>query len=192
MVDLEALSRHALAHASIVEFFFHRAPVIPLKLFTLFSEDERARRQLRGRAPQLRRLFARLRGHEEWGVRITAAIVDRRSANVDRRTAAASGRDYLEVKKRLRTEAPAPPRAIVKDVNGVLKALSRLASKTRDDKFPPPAKGRPYVTGALFLVKTRRRAHWKKQAARLAASIETHGRRMEITGPWPPYHFVSR
>src|SRR6266404_1032630 len=68
--DLEALSRHALAHASMVEFFFQRAPVIPRKLFTLFSEYERARRQLGGRATQLRCLFARLRGHEEWGVLI--------------------------------------------------------------------------------------------------------------------------
>ena len=190
--DLEALSRHALAHASIVEFFFHRAPVIPLKLFTLFSEDERARRQLRGRATRLRRLFARLRSHEEWGVRMTSSMVDGRWSMVDGRPAAASGREYLEVKKRLRMEAPAPPRAVVKELNAVLKALSRLASQTRDDKFPPPAKGRPYVTGASFLVKTQRRAQWKKQALRLADSIEKHGHRVEITGPWPPYHFVSR
>src|SRR5438477_12858777 len=113
--DLEALSRHALAHASIVECFFQRSPVIPLKLFTLFSEDERARRQLRGRATRLRRLFARLRGHEEWGVRITAlaapkpekgeggSMVDAPAAAkrereggsiVGRRPAAASGREY--------------------------------------------------------------------------------------------------
>ena len=89
-------------------------------------------------------------------------------------------------------EAPTPPRAVVKELNAVLKALSRLASQTRADKFPPPAKGRPYVTGASFLVKTQRRAQWKKQAVRLADSIEKHGHRVEITGPWPPYHFVSR
>ena len=195
--DLEALSRHALAHASIVECFFQRSPVIPLKLFTLFSEDERARRQLRGRATRLRRLFARLRGHEEWGVRITALAAPKPEKGeggsmVGRRPAAASGREYLKVKKRLRMEAPAPPRAVVKELNAVLKALSRLASQTRADKFPPPTKGRPYVTGASFLVKTQRRAQWKKQAVRLADSIEKHGHRVEITGPWPPYHFVSR
>src|ERR1700676_2917405 len=60
--DIEALSRHALAHASIIEFFFQRGPVIPLKLFTLFSQDERARRQLAGRKTQLRRLLTELRG----------------------------------------------------------------------------------------------------------------------------------
>ena len=143
------------------------------------------------------RSFARLRGHEEWGVRITALAAPKPEKGeggsmVGRRPAAASGREYLKVKKRLRMEAPTPPRAVVKELNAVLKALSRLASQTRADKFPPPAKGRPYVTGASFLVKTQRRAQWKKQAVRLADSIEKHGHRVEITGPWPPYHFVSR
>ena len=45
--DVEAISRHALAHASVVEFFFRSAPVIPLKLFTLFSSDERGQQHLR-------------------------------------------------------------------------------------------------------------------------------------------------
>src|SRR5439155_7801536 len=60
--DIEAVSRLALAHASMVEFFFQRTPVIPLKLLTLFSTDERARRQLAGRGSAVRGLFARLRG----------------------------------------------------------------------------------------------------------------------------------
>jgi hypothetical protein len=185
--DLEALSRHALAHASIVEFFFQRGPVIPLKLFTLFSQDERARRQLAGRKTQLRRLLTELRGFEEWGVRITGAP-GRAPAS---RAPVVSGRDYLQSKKRLRDETAAPPRATVKDVNGGLKTLSRLASKTRKDKYPAAGKGRPYVTGASFLVSAKRRGKWKRQAAQLAAWLDKRGHRLEMSGPWPPYHFVS-
>ena len=67
--DVESISRHALAHASVIEFFFRSAPVIPLKLFTLFSSDEVARRQLRARRAALTRMLSGLRGLEEWGVR---------------------------------------------------------------------------------------------------------------------------
>jgi gas vesicle protein GvpL/GvpF len=186
--DVEAVSRHALAHASIVEFFFQRGTVIPLKLFTLFSQDERARRQLAKRKTQLRRLFAELRGFEEWGVRIIGALEPAPAS----RAPVITGRDYLEVKKRLRDEASAPPRATLKDVQGGLKTLSRLASKTRKDKFPPAGQGRPYVTGASFLVKAKRRAQWKRQVAQLAARLEKRDHRLEMSGPWPPYHFVSR
>jgi hypothetical protein len=69
MQDVEAISRHALAHAAVVEFFFRRAPVIPLKLFTLFSSDAAARVHVLERRAQLARMFAGVRGMEESGHR---------------------------------------------------------------------------------------------------------------------------
>jgi hypothetical protein len=185
--DVEAISRHALAHASVIEFFFRRAPVIPLKLFTLFSSDAKAQEHLRGRLALLRRMFAGLAGLEEWGVRIIAGEVEAESARMLR-----SGRDYLAVKKRLHEQTVAPSRATMRAANSALKSLGRLASRTRKDAFPPPGKGRPYVTGASFLVKAQRRGEWKKHAARLAAALAAEGHRLEMSGPWPPYHFVSR
>ena len=71
-------------------------------------------------------------------------------------------------------------------------SLGRLASKTRKETFPPPGRGRPYVAGASFLVKAKRRKAWRKQAARIAAALAAQGHRLEMSGPWPPYHFVSK
>jgi hypothetical protein len=183
--DIEAVSRHALAHASMIEFFFQHAPVIPIKLFTLFSQDERARRHLAGRGSKVRTMFARLRGLEEWGVRITAA---NRPAPV---RVPDSGRAYLEVKKRMNDDDGAPLPATKRDVSAALKALGTLAAKTRKEDFPPPGRGRPYVAGASFLVKAKRRAAWKKRVSQLTASLEKHGHRLEVSGPWPPYHFAT-
>jgi hypothetical protein len=187
MQDVEAISRHAVAHASVIEFFFRRAPVIPLKLFTLFSSDEKARAHVRSRLAPLRRMFATLRGLEEWGVRIVAGEVEAASART-----LDSGRDYLQVKKRLQEQAAAPSRATVRAVNGALRSLGRLASKTRKEIFPPPGQGRPYVAGASFLVSAKRRELWKKQAGKRAAALAVQGHRLEMSGPWPPYHFVSK
>jgi hypothetical protein len=185
--DVEAISRHALAHASVVEFFFRSAPVIPLKLFTLFSSDEAASRQLGRRRAALRGMFARLRGREEWGVRVVAGEREAESART-----LASGRDYLQVKKRLHQQATAPQPAIMRKVNRALASLGQAAVKTRKESYPPPGSGRPYVAGASFLVKAARRAAWKKLVARTAASLAKDGHRLELSGPWPPYHFVSR
>jgi hypothetical protein len=185
--DVEAISRHALAHASVIEFVFRRAPVIPLKLFTLFSSDEKARAHVRSRLGPLKRLFTQLRGLEEWGVRIVAGEVEAESART-----LDSGRDYLQVKKRLHELTVAPSRATIRAANGALKTLGRFAAKTRTDAFPPPGRGRPYVTGASFLVKAKRRSEWKKYAAKIAAGLAAQGHRLEMSGPWPPYHFVSK
>ena len=185
--DVEAISRHAVAHASVVEFFFRRAPVIPLKLFTLFSSDERVLRHLRHRRLRLLKLFAALAGFEEWGVRITAAETEARAAR-----SLKSGRDYLQVKKRLNQRSAAPTRATVTAVNRALMGLRQLALRVRKETFPPPSRGRPFVAGASFLVGSGKRREWTEEVAKLSAALETEGHRLDMSGPWPPYHFVSR
>ena len=185
--DIEAISRHAVAHASVIEFFFRRAPVIPLKMFTLFSADEKAREHLLGRRARLRKLFGELRGLEEWGVRIIAGEVVAEGAR-----SLKSGRDYLQIKKNLKDQAAAPPRATVKQAKNALKSLTVIASKVLPEAFPPPGRGRPFVTGASVLVKTTRRDRWRKEVARLTRALAQHGHLLEVSGPWPPYHFVSK
>jgi hypothetical protein len=187
MQDVESISRHALAHAAVIEFFFRRAPVIPLKLFTLFSSDEKVRAHVRTRLDSLKRMFIALRGLEEWGVRIVAGEVEAEAART-----LDSGRDYLQLKKRLHEQTAAPSGATARAIDGALRSLGRHASKTRKEIFPPPGRGRPYVGGASFLVAAKRRTAWKKQAATIAAALAARGHRLEMSGPWPPYHFVSK
>jgi hypothetical protein len=187
MQDVESISRHAVAHASVIEFFFRRSPVIPLKLFTLFSSDERARSDVRSQLASLKRMFAALRGLEEWGVRIIAGEVEAEAART-----LDSGRDYLQLKKRLHDQTAAPPRATTHAVDGALRSLGRLAAKTRKEMFPAAGRGRPYIRGASFLVREKRRTAWKKEAARIAAALAAQGHSLEMSGPWPPYHFVSK
>jgi hypothetical protein len=187
MQDVEAISRHAVAHAAVIEFFFRRAPVIPLKLFTLFSSDEKVVAHVRGQLAALKKMFVALRGLEEWGVRIIAGEVEAESART-----LDSGRDYLQIKKRLHAETVAPPRATTRAIDGALRSMGRLASKTRKETLPSPGRGRPYAAGASFLVAAKRREAWKKQASTLASALAKQGHRLEMSGPWPPYHFVSK
>lgn len=185
--DVETVSRYALAHAEVIEFFFRKSTVIPLKLLTLFSTDERVRDHVRGVRTRLTRLFAELRGLEEWGVRILVGE-ETREAAVTR----PSGRDYLQTKKQLHDEAVRPPQAGVRAARAALKTLGRFAAKVRTDAYPPPGRGRPYVTGASFLVKATRRSAWKREVSKVGAALARQGHRLEVNGPWPPYHFVSR
>jgi hypothetical protein len=187
MQDVEGISRHALAHASVIEFLFRRAAVIPLKLFTLFSSDERATVHVRGRLPTLKRMFASLAGREEWAVRIIAGEVEREAART-----LDSGRAYLTLKKRLHEQGATTSRKTVRELDSALRSLGGVAVKSRKETFPAAAKGRPYVAGASFLVNARRRASWIKQISSVTATMGAAGHRVEVSGPWPPYHFVSR
>jgi hypothetical protein len=184
---LEVVSRHALAHASVVEFFFRGSPVIPLKLFTLFSSDDRVRQDLQSRRATLRRLFAELRGLEEWGVRIIAGEREGQSARLD-----GSGRDYLQSKKRLFDRQADRPRSLTREIQTAMNTLGKLAAKSRKENIPPPGPGRPFVTAASFLVSTKRRRVWQRQIRKLTSELAKRGHALEVSGPWPPYHFVRR
>jgi hypothetical protein len=187
---LEVVSRHALAHASVVEFFFRGSPVIPLKLFTLFSSDDRVRQDLQSRRATLRRLFAGLRGLEEWGVRIIAGEPHAQPARLG--PVAGTGRDYLQSKKRLFDRQANRPRSLTREIQAAMKTLGKLSAKSRKENIPPPGPGRPFVTAASFLVRMRRRRVWQRQIRKLTSELAKRGHALEVSGPWPPYHFVSR
>jgi len=192
--DIEAVSRYAVAHAAMIEFVFQNAPVIPLRLFTLFSGDERARQQLARGGSKIRALFARLRGLEEWGIRITAASRPQSAPQTrfaKREGAGSSGRSYLESKKRLNDGGGPPSAATKRQVNAALTAMQKIAVRTRKEAFPPASRGRPYVTGASFLVRAQRRGAWKKKVRQLASVLGKQEHRLEMSGPWPPYHFTT-
>lgn len=182
--DVEAVSRHALAHAAIVEFFSRRSPVIPLKLFTLFSEDARAKRELAARRVRLRALFARIRGREEWGVHVAVA-----AASDLGRKRPTTGREYLRVKQRARDRKARVSAVAAREIAAALKPLTRLASKTAKDRTPEGSGGGSVVR-VSFLVPIARRTRWKREVRRAAAALGRQGHRLELSGPWPPYHFV--
>jgi hypothetical protein len=186
--NLDCVSARALAHEATVAFFFRRRPVIPLKLFTLFANDDRAISHVRRRAKQIRRLFDAVRDHEEWGVRFTINPDELRTAPAARGTT--SGRDYLEAKKHRRRHANRAAGSARKEAASAVRSLGTLAAQTRRMK-PPVGRSESPVVEAAFLVASRKSKAWAARARTLGVQLAKHGSRIEITGPWPPYNFVS-
>ena len=102
--DLDWVSRAALAHESVVEYFtgLRGATVIPMKLFTMFSNVERATAGMRARRGELKRVFARLQGCEEWGVRVLRGERARKGAAPAKPT---TGAAFLAARKQARDDA---------------------------------------------------------------------------------------
>ena len=84
--DMQWVADVAVAHEAVVEHFTRQrgVAVIPMKLFTMFSSEERAVDQTRSRQRDIQAISRRIAGCEEWGVRITRTL---RAApgSVDRR-----------------------------------------------------------------------------------------------------------
>ena len=186
--DLDWVSVCALAHEAVVEEAARRASLIPMKLFTLFSSDDRAVAHVRRRRRSLARVLERIAGSQEWGLRVTAAPA-RGAGGASRVTPVGpgAGRRFLLMKKRQRDAArgPAAGRGAVRRL---LRAVAREAAACREQ---PLVVGAPVVLDAALLVRRARTARFRRAVRSMAAALAPRGYSLALTGPWPAYNFVA-
>src|SRR5882762_12023102 len=66
LADLDWVSRAAVAHEAVVESFIAETAVLPMKLFTIFTTDDRAVAHVRAERRRIAALVKRVADHHEW------------------------------------------------------------------------------------------------------------------------------
>jgi len=200
LADLTWVSRAAMAHEAVVEAFIGATAVLPMKLFTLFTSDERALTQLRADRRRVDALVTRLADHLEWGVRLTLDPAPPRRGRSEATPGTASGSRprrlgiaYLKEKRAERDaarERAQQARALAGDL------YARLSDESRAARRRPPGE-LPAQTGLLlldaaFLVPRRQSRGFGALLRREQRHLARRGYRLTVTGPWPPYSFVQQ
>ena len=192
--DLEWVAVRGAAHARVVEHCARRATTLPMKLFTLFTSDERAVAHVRGDAARVRRVLTRVSGREEWGVRVRldAALVRKRAAARPAPSAdgGSAGTKFLLAKKQARDVAREVLREGRAAVEEAYEELANLADATRR-RPAGELEGTRLVLDAALLVPAGRLVSFKRLARRAATGLAARGYRLSLTGPWPAYNFVG-
>ena len=191
LADLDWVSRVAVAHESVVESFTSAIAVLPMKLFTIFTTDDRAIDHVGRQRTRIAALVKRVANQQEWGIRV---VLDRApgSASVKKKASAATGVSYLAQKKAQRDAS----RELASRARDTVAGLfDRLAAKSGDARrrtaSDPPAQGGVLLLDAAFLVPRARAARFKASAARESKTLARQGYGLTLTGPWPPYTFVQ-
>jgi Gas vesicle synthesis protein GvpL/GvpF len=190
--DLDWVSRAAIAHEAVIESFIDAPAVLPMKLFTIFHNDERAIDHVRRERSRIARLLKRVDGHLEWGVRV--ALDPAYRLPVKRRTAGvvAPGIAYLALKKAQRdhaTELVKRARTTVADLYDRLQVQASASKRRAATELP--AKGGPLLLDAAFLVPRSRSAKFRALVGRQSNALASHGYQLIMSGPWPPYTFIQ-
>jgi hypothetical protein len=194
LADLEWVSRLAVAHEAVVESFTAARAVLPMKLFTIFTTDDRALAHVRAQGSRIAALVKRVANHQEWGIRV---VLDRAraSSGLVRKKAvrgAVTGVSYLAQKKVQRDATKELASRARETVAGLFDRLAaRSGEAKRRTASELPAQGGPLLLDAAFLVPRARAATFKATAARESKTLARHGYGLTLTGPWPPYTFVQ-
>ena len=193
--DLGWVSRAAVSHEAVVEAFVAATAVLPMKLFTIFTSDDRALEHVRNDRRRIEALLQRVSNHHEWGVRVVfnrPPPLVKRGGRRSGRTRVEAGADYLRRKKVHRDAAvqlAQQARRAVAELYARLARRSRLAKRRSAGELP--IEGGPLLLDAAFLVPTRQTSQFRALIDRQRKSLEPEGYRVRLSGPWPPYSFVQ-
>lgn len=202
--DVDWVGPRAVAHDAVLSWASESGGVVPFPMFTLFASPDSLRAMLGERGVSLGALLDRVSPSQEWTVRLfrlddraTAALGETSPALADlahRARAGAPGQRYLLERKAEELRGGELRRVSNEAARETFDTMSALGERSVRDALPvAPSGARPAgiaVLDASFLVRRDRTDAFRAAASGLAASLEPRGFRVELSGPWPPYHFV--
>jgi Gas vesicle synthesis protein GvpL/GvpF len=214
--DLDWVAQCGAAHHSVADVLSDSYVVLPFRLFTIFSSEQKALTTLRKARPRIRKALKRVKGRKEWVLRIgrpqagTAGEVSPKLAHdparakadevspkpanesmrakADAARARRTGTDFLRAKADARKQEAERAARVKKDAVAVFETLRELADEST---LRPVEPGTNLLVDAAFLVGTRRTRPFQQALKRAAASLLRDGCAVSLTGPWPPYSFAG-
>lgn len=204
--DICWIKEKALAHEMVVEEAMGKSvPVIPVKFGVIFNTEARLAETLQGQKTEIRSAFDRIRGKQEWSVKLFLADPEKFKAQVreqDENFQAQSrqlaglpaGQAYFmetELNAELERECARRLNAAAGQVFAELETLAAAAVKVKllDGKLT--GRRERMLLNAACLVAFSRLPEFRKMAAQLRARLAPGGFLLEERGPWPAYHFTE-
>jgi hypothetical protein len=199
--DIAWLERTARAHEAVQEAVLSHEALVPLRLCTIYRDTERVREALRQNAEVFSRNLTALAGAKEWGIKVfldpsRASVPDAPdgSPSTESPSRGQSGTAYLAGRQREREHAARTDELAEHCVEEVRRAVGAFSIGERVNAVQPPeAHGRDaeMIYNGANLVADGRAAELRAAVSALQSSWEERGLLVELTGPWPPYNFVS-
>lgn len=183
--DIDWVGRCASAHHAVIERLGQRGTVLPLRMFTVFDSDERAKETLGRNRGRLTALARRVGARSEWVLRVHRPAPPVPASPTARPE---SGTAFLRARADAHRERVARARMIDTGVATLIGDLTMLADEAIERTVEP---GTSALAEAAFLVGKRDIAGFKRALATSSARLRREGCRIALTGPWPAYSFVE-
>jgi hypothetical protein len=179
-------------HHSVLQTFADRTDVVPFRLPSLHLGESGLLRTTKARLEELARALLHIRGQCEWGLKIYRRPDP--SPVAPPKNKRATGRDYLLSRSRSSAEREGSKREREAAVREVHRAFTCHATETvlsalQDRSLSGRAE--PMVLNASYLVKRSEQKRIQALTRDWGTRVRPLGLALELTGPWPPYHFAS-
>lgn len=192
--DLGWLEEVARTHDAVVHAVAGQAPVVPMRLATVFLGEDTLRERLHEWAPGLHASLDRVEGRQEWSVKV---LVDTAAAQAEVEAADAGSTDrpgaayllrrqrQLRAQEQVLDDAARTGDSVHQGLVGSVVASRRLPPQ---DRRLSGYEG-TMVLNAAYLVPAADADAWRDLVEQVRA--QHPGATVQLDGPWPPYSFAT-
>ena len=185
---LETLASAAHAHDATLATVAAQHTVLPLPLGTVVLDDEAVLRLLAAHREQLRAELERLAGLSEWAVTVQL-LQDPGAPEEPPADEAMSGRDYLRARQEARTARESRWEVRDRIARELHETLAATASAADTVGSRPVEEVAPPLLHGVYLIPETGLSRFHATVEHLRSRY--HEAIIEVTGPWPAYHFTS-
>jgi Gas vesicle synthesis protein GvpL/GvpF len=189
--DLTWLAETARAHHAVVEAVWQHHSVAPLRLATVYLDDDNVRALLRAKEASFAAALDRIRGRREWGVKAFARAQPDVSADPGvAGSGLGPGAAYLLRKRMAREKGARAQQDVQHAATDLHRTLS--AAAVGSHLYPPQdpqlsGRPEPMVLNAAYLVEESGVTTFVDAVQTWQSPHIEH----ELTGPWVPYSFAA-
>lgn len=193
--DLGWLEEVARAHDQVVHEVARHGTVAPLRLVTIYSDDESVRRHLDDLAEELTAALDRVEGRSEWSVKVFATAAAKEPEPASATSSASAERPGAAYLRRKRDQADRRRASSEQAAEAARIVDERLATASVAARRLPPqdprltGRSEPMVLNAAYLVPDTEASAFSGVVDSLRA--ENPAVTVELAGPWPPYSFAT-
>lgn len=193
---LDWLETAARGHDAVVQAAAAVAPTAPMRLATIFRDDDAVRSRLAEQHGRITAVLDRIEGHEEWSVKVLTrehGVDDPETPVRDRSVSApeVSGTEYLRRRRAERDTQEQDLRGAqdaAERVHDTLAALSTASRRLQPQDPRLTGHQGTMVHNAAYLVPRGSSDRFAEKVAELTAA--SRDVLVDARGPWPPYSFA--
>jgi len=181
--DVEWLAQCGVAHHDVIARAARTHAVAPFRLLTLFRSEERTIEEATRLRAKIERALDRVNDRREWVVRVAAVP----GATTSSRARATSGTSYLMARA-------SQPRVVATATPGARRAARELVAELKeyaDQIVSRPSEAAHVLYDGALLVSREKEVDIGNVIRQWEPRLAPVGCRVSLTGPWPPYSFVS-
>lgn len=200
-------------HEDVLDTLMKLTPVVPFKFGTILKDEEAVSKMLREYEEKFKKLLSKFTGKEEWGIKVYTDSQKFKNYLIKRdqklkelayfRAPArkqgapyplGQGRTYLlgrKIEEKIEEEMT---RRLSEIAEIIFRQAERLVFEARRGKTLPrklTGKEKEMILNCACLLEKERVGSFHKQIKTFIEKYQSQGVDLEISGPWPPYSFVS-